>query len=190
MKSFNSEWKRKYFPFTLINAPKSFLRKRVTFSKNTPYRKSITIFRWNWKVDNFTDFYQSENYWNRAKIVLRLITPIKNVKTGNNVGVFESKKVLNRGFELIFIYLEIIIVLSLFIKCFEANTIFEWFDLEFSHARAMSNFFGFWLVRGRGEIVLRKRALDSTFCPFVFFRNLFLFFICFIRKKINFIFHV
>ena len=69
----------------------------------------------------------------------------------------------------------IIIVLSLFIKCFEANTIFEWFDLEFSHARAMSNFFGFWLVRGRGEIVLRKRALDSTFCPFVFFRFFFYF---------------
>ena len=71
---------------------------------------------------------------------------------------------------------------SLFVKCFGANTIFEWFDLKFSHARAMSNFFGFWLVRGRGEIVLRKRALDSTFCPFVFFSIIFLFFICFEKK--------
>ena len=86
LKSFKSEWKRKYFPFTSINAPKTFLRKWRNLSKMALIEKGSRSFAEIERLTISRIFYQSENYWNHAKLVLRLIKLIKNVKTGNIVG--------------------------------------------------------------------------------------------------------
>ena len=84
LKSFKSEWKRKYFPFTSVNAPKTFLRKWRNLSKMAFIEKGSRSFAGIERLTISRIFYQSENYWNHAKLVLRLIPSIISVKKWQN----------------------------------------------------------------------------------------------------------